>query len=75
MFVFPRVWQEGPGPECASHFAGVTLTNLFWDEAVPKMALHHDCRAGLVKKKGVVGTPFPPQKYFLARADPSFAEL
>ena len=48
VFVFSLVWQEGPGPECTSEFAGVTLTNLFWDEAAPKIALHHDCRAGLV---------------------------
>ena len=62
VFVFPLVWQEGPGPECASQFAGVTLTNLFWDEAVPKMALHHDCRAGLVKKKNELLGHLCPQR-------------
>ena len=64
MFVFPLVWQEGPGPECASQFAGVTLTNLLWDKAAPKMALHHDCRAGLVKKKELLGHLFPHKNIF-----------
>ena len=64
VFVFSLVWQEGPGPECTSQFAGVTLTNLFWDEAVPKMALHHDCRAGLVKKNELLGHLCPQRISF-----------